>query len=256
MTTRISTSAASATAPHPERRIAALALAVLLCACATEQGDAAGTSPPAAAEASPASAGLVDIAALVPDIALDIRYAGPGNFTGQPVPGYEASRCYLLPPAAEALRDVEAELRGQGLRLQVLDCYRPARSVRAFVRWAGEAADPAIQAAYHPALDKRELVPDYISDRSGHSKGATVDLTLLRCQADACTPLDMGTPFDFFDPRAHTDHPGLSPEQRANRDRLREAMAGHGFGNYPLEWWHYTLEMDPPPELFLDVPVR
>lgn len=258
MTTRISTSAASATAPRPERRIAALALALaaVLCACATAQGDAPRASPPAPAEASPASAGLVDIAALVPGIALDIRYAGPDNFTGRPVPGYEAPRCYLLPPAAEALRDVEAELRGQGLRLQVFDCYRPARSVRAFVRWAGEPADPAIQAAYHPQLDKRELVPDYISDRSGHSKGATVDLTLLRCHADICEPLDMGTPFDFFDPRANTDHPGLSPEQRENRNRLREAMARHGFENYPLEWWHYTRKMEPPPELFLDVPVR
>ena len=256
MTTRILRSSASATVPRPERRRAAAA-ALLALATAALGGSA---TVPRVQEAEPhdalAAAGLVDIAALVPDIALDIRYAGPDNFTGRPVPGYDAPRCYLLGPAAEALREVERDLRAQGLRLQVFDCYRPARSVRAFVRWAAEAAEPVIQAAYHPALDKRELVPDYISDRSGHSKGATVDLTLLRCQADGCEPLDMGTPFDFFDPRANTDHPGLAPEQRESRDRLRAAMARHGFENYPLEWWHYTLELEPPPERFLDVPVR
>ncbi len=236
-----------------------LALATWLGAgCALRPSAATEDAAPAAAQAdagTPESVGMVDIARLVPDIDLDIRYAGLRNFTGVPVEGYEAPKCYLLRAVAEALRDVELELREQGLRLRIFDCYRPARAVRQFVRWAADAGDQSTKAAYYPVLDKGSLVPDYIADRSGHSKGATVDLTLLRCER-VCAPLDMGTPFDFFDPRANTDHPGIAPEQRANRARLRDAMREHGFENYAMEWWHYTFRLEPPPETFHDVPIR
>lgn len=164
----------------------------------------------------------------------------------------------MLRPAAEALAAVERELRPQGLRLRIFDCYRPARAVRQFVRWAADAQDQRTKAEYYPALDKATLVPGYISDRSGHSKGATVDLTLLACDGEGqgCRELDMGTPFDFFDPRANTDHAGVTAAQRSNRDRLRDAMARHGFENYPMEWWHYTFRLQPPPETFHDLPIR
>lgn len=243
------------------RGLPGLALAVLgmlLCsACATSpQPGAAAAWGTQERPATPASVGMVDIAQLVPDIDLDIRYAGPRNFTGGPVDGYDAPKCYLLRPAAEALRDAERALRRQGLRLRIFDCYRPARAVRQLVRWAADTGDQSTKAEYYPALDKESLVPDYIADRSGHSKGATVDLTLLRCGEAGCEALDMGTAFDFFDPRANTDHPGVSPAQRDSRARLRDTMARHGFENYPMEWWHYTLRMEPPPEAFHDVPVR
>lgn len=203
---------------------------------------------------------MVDIRSLVPDIDTDIRYAGPDNFTGAPVDGYGAARCYLLRPAAEALATLERELRAQGLRLRIFDCYRPARAVRQFVRWAADPADQRTRADYYPALDKASLVPEYISDPSGHSKGATVDLTLLRCDGPAaatrCRKLDMGTPFDFFDPRANTDHPHLAPAQRDGRARLRQAMERHGFANYPMEWWHYTFQLEPEPGSYYDIPIR
>ena len=132
--------------------------------------------------------------------------------------------------------------------------------MRQFVRWAADPADQRSRAAYYPALDKASLVPAYITDRSGHSKGATMDLTLLRCDdpaaATGCTELDMGTPFDFSDPRANTDHPGLAPAQRDNRARLRLAMERHGFANYPMEWWHYTFRLEPEPETHHDIPIR
>jgi len=241
--------------------VAAL-LGMLLCSACTsppQSGPAArsaATGAPQAHASTPESVGMVDIRQLVPDIDLDIRYAGPHNFTGRPVEGYGASKCYLLRPAAEALRDVELALRREELRLRIFDCYRPARAVRQFVRWAADTGDQSTKAAYYPALDKSALVPDYISDRSGHSKGATVDLTLLRCGDGGCRPLDMGTAFDFFDPRANTDHPGIDPGQRDSRARLRDTMARHGFENYPMEWWHYTFRLEPPPEAFHDVPVR
>ncbi|WP_233348055.1 M15 family metallopeptidase [Luteimonas sp. MC1572] len=210
----------------------------------------------AVASGEAAAAGMVDIATLAPGIDLDIRYSGSHNFTGAPVDGYEAPRCYLLRPAAEALARVELALRRDGRRLRIFDCYRPMRAVRSFVRWASDPTDQSTKAAYYPDIDKHALLGGYISERSGHSRGATVDLTLLRCEADRCEALDMGTPFDFFDARANTDHPGTEPEVRRNRELLRTAMEEAGFANYPMEWWHYTLEPEPAPATFHDFPVR
>lgn len=232
---------------------AAALLALALAACAGTPAIA-----PVPSDATTASAaGLVDVATLVPDIALEIRYAGSDNFTGARVDGYFAPKCYLLRPVALALQRVESSLRERQLRLKLFDCYRPARAVRHFVRWAGDLSDQRTKPHYYPNLDKRELLGDYIAPVSGHSRGATLDLTLLQCDAaGACRPLDMGTDFDFFDPRAHTDSPDVTPGQHANRLRLRDAMAAQGFRNYPLEWWHYTLVPEPTPRMLYDVPVQ
>ena len=200
----------------------------------------------------------MDIASLVPDIALELRYAGSDNFVGERIDGYHAPRCYLLKPAAQALQRVELALRKRHLRLKLFDCYRPARAVRHFVEWAGDPADQRNKARYYPHLDKRALHGDYIAPVSGHSRGATVDLTLLECDGAglACSPLDMGTEFDFFDASAHTEAPSITPRQRANRERLRAAMERAGFRNYAMEWWHYTLAPEPSPQTFYDVPVQ
>jgi D-alanyl-D-alanine dipeptidase len=205
-----------------------------------------------------AEAGLVDIRSRVPDIAEDIRYAGDDNFVGTPVDGYLAPKCFLLRPVAEALARVEHELRAQHMRLKLWDCYRPARAVAHFVRWAHDLSDLRTRAAHYPNLDKRVLLGDYIAPVSGHSRGATMDLTLQQCATDGthCAPLDMGTDFDFFDVRAHTDAPDVTPQQHANRLRLRAAMEREGFRNYPLEWWHYTLTPEPTPHTIYDVPVK
>ncbi|WP_425491508.1 M15 family metallopeptidase [Cognatiluteimonas sedimenti] len=228
-------------------------------ACAGLAGTAPGPAAPTPAAASTAAAaGLVDVTTLVPDMALEIRYAGNDNFTGGPVDGYRAPKCLLLGPAAQALQRVEMSLRERQLRLKLFDCYRPARAVAEFVRWAGDLSDQRSKPRYYPNLDKRELLGDYIAPVSGHSRGATLDLTLMQCGAGGgdCRPLDMGTDFDFFDPRAHTESPDTTPAQRANRLRLREAMAAQGFRNYPLEWWHYTLAPEPAPPMLYDVPIQ
>lgn len=203
-------------------------------------------------------AGLVDIRTRVPDISQQIRYAGPDNFIGGPVEGYDAPRCYLREPAAQALQRVEHSLRKEGFRLQLFDCYRPARAVLHFVRWAADLRDQRTKARHYPNLDKSALLGEYIAPVSGHSRGATLDLTLLDCgeaQGSACVPLDMGTEFDFFDPRANTDSPLTTPAQRDNRQRLVRAMAEQGFKNYPLEWWHFTLASDRS-QLLYDIPIE
>lgn len=211
------------------------------------------TSPAQTADA----AGMVDIHSLVPDFATDMRYAGEENFVGARVEGYEAPRCYLLRSVAEALQRVELALRKQQMRLKAFDCYRPVRAVQHFMRWGGDLKDQRTKAKYYPNLDKSVLLGDYIAPISGHSRGATLDLTLMKCDAQGkCEPLDMGTEFDFFDVRAHTDAPGVTPEQHENRLLLRSAMQREGFENYTVEWWHYTLKPEPTPDLAYDFPVR
>ncbi len=198
---------------------------------------------------------LVDATGYVPDAIFDIRYAGPHNFTGAPVDGYRAPKCYLLRPAAEALARVAADLRGEGLRLIVYDCYRPARAVAAFVRWARDP-DQRSKADYYPNLDKPRLLDGYIAETSGHSRGATVDLSLARCDGEACAPLDMGTGFDHFDTLANTADPRIVGAPREHRQQLLRAMARHGFANHPLEWWHYTLKPEPAPRTAYDIPIE
>lgn len=215
--------------------------------------------PPTLSLATTATeAKLVDIRTLVPDIAENIRYAGSDNFMGTPADGYLAPACLLLRPAAEALARVERDLRAQHQRLKIWDCYRPARAVAHFVRWAHDLDDQRTKAKHYPRLDKAQLLHGYIAESSGHSRGATIDLTMQQCADDGthCASLDMGTDFDFFDVRAHTDSPEVTAQQHANRALLRDAMQREGFRNYPMEWWHYTLEPEPTPHTIYDVPVK
>lgn len=206
---------------------------------------------------------LVHLADIDPSIEQDIRYAGPDNFTGAPVPGYQAAECMLLRPVAQALAAVQRDLRRDGYALKVYDCYRPERAVRAFARWAETGGDGAASKRFHPRLARSALFgAGYIARRSGHSRGAAVDLTLVRSGAakppafeanrlygDCTAPagerapdssIDMGTGFDCFDARSHLSSGGLTAEQTANRQRLQTAMRRHGFRGYQREWWHFT----------------
>jgi len=183
---------------------------------------------------------LVNVSEYAPSLSLDMRYFGSNNFTGKPVPGYEAPKCLLHPPVAEALAKVEKILRDSGYALQVYDCYRPTVAVAEFMRWAKAPDDPASKSRFYPSLAKNTLVPDYIAEKSGHSKGATVDLDLLDCRSGVCKAVDMGTEFDFFGEQANTGYQNLTESQRQNRKKLVMSMQEQGFENYPMEWWHYT----------------
>ena len=247
----------AAVSERSPRAIRAAALFAWIAAACAGCASVTTLSPVLSNARSFEEAGLVDIRTLVPDIAQQIRYAESENFVGTPVEGYGAARCYLREPAAQALQRVERSLRRQGFRLQLFDCYRPVRAVRHFVRWAADLQDQRTKPRYYPNLDKTKLLGDYIAPVSGHSRGATLDLTLLDCrgQDGQCVPLDMGTEFDFFDPRANTDSPQATAAQRGNRQRLLRAMAQEGFKNYPQEWWHYTLASHDSPVLY-DIPIE
>ncbi len=234
---------------------------------------------PAAAKETYPPPGFVDAATVIPGLVLEMRYAGAHNFLGRPVKGYLAPRCLLTWPAARALAQVQAELKPMGLGLKVYDCYRPQRAVNHFVAWAKDLDDRLTQAEFYPTVPKAELFKrGYIAARSSHSRGSTVDLTVVPLPAPpqekytpgqklaACTEpmgkrfgdnsLDMGTGFDCFSPLAHTASPKVGPSQRAHRLLLVSLMAKHGFVNYDLEWWHYTLADEPFPDTYFDFPIR
>ncbi len=236
-------------------RSTALCATLFLAACIDA---AVAADPPQLSPATtPQEAGLVDIQTRIPDADLDIRYFGSHNFVGRPIAGYQAPRCWLKQDAADALARVESALRARHQRLRIFDCYRPARAVTEFVRWMADPNDTLGKAEFYPDLDKPQLSGTYIAPVSGHSRGATVDLTVLQCDAQdaSCAPLDMGTGFDFFGLRAHTDSSDVTAQQRANRDSLRDAMTAQGFVNLPEEWWHYRLEPEPTPGTYYDVPI-
>ena len=236
----------------------ALSVPLLGMALCLPQGLAQAEAPPRVSAATTMEqAGMADIRSLVPDMSQEIAYRGSDNFVGAPVDGYEAPRCWLKRDAAEALARVDADLRERNMRLRIYDCYRPTRAVAHFMRWVQDLDDQRTKHTHYPTLDKTGLLGEYIAPVSGHSRGRTVDLTVLRCDdtGGGCEPLDMGTPFDYFGTRANTDTAEVSAEQLANRHLLRDAMQAQGFSNYPMEWWHYTLAVDGPPGELYDVPI-
>ncbi len=252
------------------RALAAAALLAALAGCAVPQRGAGDGASPGGGQVG-AGAGtpdLVPLASVAPAIEQDMRYHGARNFLGRPVAGYEAAQCWLSRPAAQALAAVQREATPLGLRVKVFDCYRPQRAVDDFVRWGRDLANQKMRAEYYPRVPKDELFQrGYIAERSGHSRASTVDLTLvvvdgLRAREVLAGPLadgqevDMGTPFDLFDERSHTDDREQPPDVQKNRQWLHALMQRHGWRNLPEEWWHYTLQQEPYPQDYFDVPVR
>ncbi|MEP9352597.1 M15 family metallopeptidase [Xanthobacter sp. KR7-65] len=198
---------------------------------------------------------FVDVAGLVPGAILDVRYFGSDNFVGTRVDGYGAARCFLTRPAAEALAKVASEARKKGYGLRIFDCYRPARAVAHFARWASDLADERTKATYYPDVAKKDLFAEgYIAARSGHSRGSTLDLTLF--DVSSGRDVDMGTPFDLFSPRSWPASPAVTSAQRANRALLATLMAHGGFKPFDKEWWHFTLKDEPFPDTYFDFPIE
>lgn len=224
-----------------KRTIGAFALGFALTACAH-----AGPERPA---------GFVDVGSVVPGLRVEMRYTGANNFVGSPIDGYEAPVCILTREAATALAGAQAELAPRGLGLKVYDCYRPQRAVAHFARWAADLSDQSTKAEFYPNVDKSQLVElGYIAERSGHSRGSTLDLTIINLTTGV--ELDMGTPFDLFDTRSWPTDENVSAEARANRLMLQNLMRAHGFRALREEWWHFTLEGEPYPDTYFDFVVR
>ena len=198
--------------------------------------------------------GFVLLADAVPEIIQEIRYYSTYNFIGDRIDGYEEPCALLTTEAARALKEVSNEMFVMGYRLKVFDAYRPASAVRHFVLWGIEDQDIRMKPYFYPDLDKEELFTrGYIARQSSHSRGSTVDVTLLDMKTGK--ELDMGSPFDFFGEISHPDHKGLTEEQYDNRMLLQKVMIRCGFAMLDCEWWHFTLKEEPYPDTYFEFPV-
>lgn len=200
------------------------------------------------------SSGFVLLSEAVPDAILEIRYYSTYNFVGDRIDGYEQPVALLTKEAAEALRKVSDELVTKGYRLKIYDAYRPSIAVDHFVRWAKNIDDTRMKEYFYPELDKSVLFEQgYIAEKSGHSRGSTVDLTLFDMKSEK--EADMGGTFDYFDELSHPDYKDITEEQYTNRMLLRDTMMKYGFKPLVEEWWHFTLENEPYPDTYFSFPV-
>lgn len=200
------------------------------------------------------SSGFVVLADFVPHIVQEIRYYSTYNFIGERIDGYEEPCALLTVEAARALKTVSNELNVQGYRLKLFDAYRPACAVKHFTLWGIEDQDIRMKPYFYPELEKQELfAKGYIARQSSHSRGSTVDLTLLDMKTGK--EVDMGGPFDYFGELSHPDYRGITDEQFENRMFLQKAMVRNGFKPIDCEWWHFTLENEPYPDTYFNFPV-
>ena len=191
---------------------------------------------------------------VIPSIKVELRYFSKNNFLGRTVDGYKKDKAILTVQAANTLKNVQNELKQHNLSVMIYDSYRPQTAVNHFVRWARDLNDTINKRNFYPNVKKQHLFKEgYIASQSGHSRGSTLDITLV--DINTCEPLDMGSPYDFFGPESWVENNNLTIQQRANRMLLQTVMLKHGFRNYPKEWWHFTLRDEPFPETYFAFPV-
>lgn len=220
--------------------------------------------------------GFVYVYNIDPTIQENIRYTTEENFVGQPIHGYKEARAILTREAAEALKQVQAELRELGYSLVIYDAYRPQKAVDHFVEWGKDTANQTMKSRYYPYVSKADVFKlSYVVEHSSHSRGSTVDVTIIPL-GKSPTPIkvehrtagarpflflddgtvDMGSSFDLFDLLSHHDCQLISKEHLERRNFLRSIMKKHGFKEYKEEWWHYTLKNEPYPNTYFDFDVK
>jgi len=192
---------------------------------------------------------------IIPSMQVELRYFGTHNFIGQSINGYNRHIAILSNQAIIALKNVQEELLKYNLSVKMFDGYRPQRAVNHFVRWAKVLNDTVGKQEFYPNVMKHHLFKEgYIAARSGHSRGSTLDMTLV--DSNTGKELDMGSPWDFFGKESWVENNNLTAQQRANRMLLQTIMLKHGFKHYPKEWWHFTLKNEPFPETYFDFVVE
>jgi len=197
------------------------------------------------------TSGFVLLSDFVPGIIQEIRYFSTYNFIGDRIDGYEYPCAIVTKETARALKAVSNEMNVKGYRLKIFDAYRPAVAVKHFVLWGIEDLDQRMKPFFYPELEKQSLFElGYIAKKSSHSRGSTVDLTLL--DMDTGKEIDMGSPFDFFSEVSHPDYKGVTEEQFENRMFLQSVMLRNGFEPFDCEWWHFTLKDEPYPDTYFE----
>ncbi|CAA6815351.1 MAG: D-alanyl-D-alanine dipeptidase (EC [uncultured Sulfurovum sp.] len=199
--------------------------------------------------------GFVYVDKQIPNILLEIKYFSEDNFVGEVISGYLAPKAILSNEAVVMLSKVQKELNAFGLGLKIFDAYRPQKAVDHFVRWGHELSNTKMKAIYYPNVQKKDLFREgYIAKKSGHSRGSTVDLSIIDLETQKA--LDMGSTFDFFGERSWLKYQQITAKQRANRMLLNALMLKHGFKAYAEEWWHFTLKNEPYKHHYFDFDVQ
>lgn len=199
--------------------------------------------------------GFVYVKDVIPTAQVELRYFGNDNFIGKPINSYNKEVCIISTKAAEALGNVQDELLKYNLSIKVFDAYRPQKAVDHFVEWAKDLNDTINKLIFYPEVKKQHLFKEgYISSKSGHTRGSTIDMTIVDLETG--TELDMGSPWDFFGPISWVAEQNITSQQRANRMLLQTVMSKHGFRFYTKEWWHFTLRNEPFPETYFNFPVE
>ena len=192
---------------------------------------------------------------VIPDLEVELRYFTSNNFVGQPIEGYHSNKLILTLESAQALKLVHEALQEQNLCLKVYDGYRPQSAVNHFIKWARDLDDTINKHTFYPDVKKRNLFKDeYIASKSGHSRGSTLDLTII--DGNTGIPLDMGSAYDFFGQESWIDYTNITEKQKINRQLLQRFMLKFGFRNYPKEWWHFTLRGEPFRDTYFDFAVK
>ena len=198
---------------------------------------------------------FIDAKSIIKDLDVELRYYTSNNFVGDTIRGYHANRLFLTKPTVEALAKVQDSLQTMGLCLLVYDGYRPQQAVNHFIEWAKDLDDTIQKQQFYPNTPKSTLFQEgYIASQSGHSRGSTVDLTII--DAASMKPLDMGSPYDFFGTESWVEYPNINEKQKANREVLQGVMNAFGFRSYSKEWWHFTLRNEPFPETYFNFPIK
>jgi len=227
-------------------------------------------------------AGFTYLDLVSPSIQTQIRYSTDFNFVGKIVDGYMGSRVICTNELANALDEVEKEIQKDGYHLVIYDTYRPQKAVDNFVVWGEDVADIKMKPEFYPHEKKADVFIDgYIATKSGHTRGSTVDLTIISKQAKLVFPpvkshriikrengtiaeipylndgtVDMFSSFDLFDEVSHGLYSAIPEEAINNRLYLKNVMEKHGFIALTEEWWHFTLSNEPFPQTYFDFDVR
>jgi len=251
------TAAAPNKKPGRSARTALLLIALIFIAATTIVSPAEGAQT--AEDTTPAKKyglpkGFVYLDDVIPDAHYVVRYYSEYNFVGARIDGYKAPYAIMTAKAAEALKAVSEEVNALGYELKIYDAYRPAKAVSHFVRWSKDAKDTKMKKWFYPDIDKKNLFKlGYIATKSGHSRGSTVDLTLVYKKTGKV--VDMGSNYDFLGEISHHGSKQITKKQTDNRNVLKRTMEKHGFKAYSKEWWHYTLNNEPYPKQYFDFDV-
>lgn len=208
--------------------------------------------------------GFVILNHYAPELLIDLKYCGDDNLIARPLEGYPPEGAAILTRvASDALIQINRALQTNTIKKQlnmaaptllILDTYRPQMAVDDLWTWAQSDCTKR-KVDYYPRIEKLELFElGYIARKSSHSRGSTVDLTVVDVE-NGNQAIDMGTRFDFMDVLSHPSSRAVSDTVYQNRQFLKNLMDQFGWEGIEQEWWHFTFRHEPFPDTYFNFPI-